>query len=308
MEKFIVEQVTDRIKNSREVMGLSQIKLLNKMGLTSEAQSDLSKIENGKYKKGNKSFITNTMLDLLSEGLEMKKEYIVFGEEKERVKLIRCIFDEIAYNLSMPKELKWNEKIKFNKELVSISEKLKQILFAYAEFSYMYIYNEIEDVNYLSDVNVRLYDFSEEENMIFDDTVNLFFNLLKDKLLKSFNETFIANQEDIYMKQLNKRIYEWLNTDVIQIFNDFINSLHEDELMNIGYEVKSEMMKALDLSQKEMLTLEYGEFMYNSTKLDDNEIRVLFQKNLLEQYMSIAFDLKEFQKQYIKLNSNNVEN
>lgn len=62
----------------------------------------------------------------------------------------------------------------------------------------MYIYNEIEDVNYLSDVNVRLYDFSEEENMIFDDTVNLFFNLLKDKLLKSFNETFIANQEDIY--------------------------------------------------------------------------------------------------------------
>lgn len=104
MEKFIVEQVTDRIKNSREVMGLSQIKLLNKMGLTSEAQSDLSKIENGKYKKGNKSFITNTMLDLLSEELEMKKEYIVFGEEKERVKLIRYIFDEIAYNLSMPKE------------------------------------------------------------------------------------------------------------------------------------------------------------------------------------------------------------
>ena len=107
LEKNLVVTISERCKKLRASSTYRQDDIADK--------ASISKIENGKYKRG-ENFITDTVLEEYSTTFNISKEEIIFGKKDEFEELLLYFFFDLFRLISRRDLSKDGEKTKYYKE------------------------------------------------------------------------------------------------------------------------------------------------------------------------------------------------
>lgn len=311
-QKMLIEDISDRLVRWRQEKGISQqdmidemnemIRRSDKFGLEEVDQSRISNLENKRIKKTNSTFITDSYLQVYAIFFKKEKSEILYGDREYRKSIMEKFYYKIAYNFNVPRETRWDEKISYDKQLEELQSTLVNVMFSNAEFSYIYNKKKIESVSDYGIFNMVIIDFSPEEEKIFDDTIEMFKEIICELLLESFDKNFV-NIENVKLSSFDNTIIKWFNKDVKKRINQLISEMNNDELLSMGFQINTLLKKIYEDSSKELWHDLNGEeensLFVNLNLLNNDEVRNSFFKGKNKLYFELAGNLTKLQAKYV---------
>lgn len=303
LKKQLYVQIGKRVKSYRKKSGLSQAKF-GKDG------SEVGAIEKVKFKGQNTSFISPDVMKGMMETIrgnrsQLTEFELVYGNEQEFRSFLRYLFDYVAFNVQSPEPQihikKWDERLHYDPKIEDLSRKLINALSFDGEFSYLWE-GGISDMYFVAHTDAGPYDLSDNEVNKIINAIDRLFNLVQDKMAKSYRARFESNG-NTSMKKLEKRITKWLLEDFSAILDATVEANKNNDIRSVGYTVQSLMDQGMDLKDHGHLQENDGYGPYQpragseSYELETSirELAVLYMKSakLIAEKQNEVFELSQ---------------
>lgn len=275
LEKNLVATISERCKKLRESSTYRQDDIADK--------ASISKIENGKYKRG-ENFITDTVLEEYSTTFNISKEEIIFGKKDEFEELLLNFFFDLFRLISRRDLSKDGEKTKYYKEGafddldVEIQRAVISLANSFADYNLQY-YNflktdegfmdcvdkDLDQYFYVGEKSINFArDFRSKpinEDIVIDqsDMGEKLWLICKEKFIRSFKATVVLNLfDDFKYSSINSEVNKWIRGQFIQVIvPELVEKLKSNSILKIGYMVKNLIDEFLneDLSESFQTTI-----------------------------------------------------
>lgn len=307
------EDIKNRLVKLRSEKGMTQQEMISKMndiinnsdefGLQDVEQSRISYLEQGKIKKGYTTFISKSYLAVYASFFNIKESDILYGDIEDRKRFVERMYYKIAYNLKISPKICWNNYISYDQKLIETQDILMNLLSANAKFSYNYNEKKIESVAEYKEFNMIITDFTSQEQKIYDDTIEMFREIICDLLLKSFDQKFV-NTDDVKFSNFNNNIIKWFNKEVKASLIKLEKEMYNDEILKIGFQVKHLLESIYENNSNELLyellNDDSQKLFGNLNLLNNDERRNEFIKDMNHEYLKLAYNLSELQANYLR--------
>lgn len=165
-----------------------------------------------------------------------------------------------------------------------------------------HVYNmkKIESASYyrIFNFNMVIIDFLPEEEKIFNDTIEMFKEIICELLLDSFNQYFV-NIENVKLSKFDNNIKKWFSKDIKEKLLELENEMNNDEILTMGFQIKLLLENVYEDSSNELLYDESHNVFGNLILQSKDELRNKFIKDKNYEYLKLTHNLTKLQANYI---------